>query len=141
LSTSPKKQTKKQTVPPVKAVPSDSCSDPTQPQIALAPDAAADAESLIDTVRRALVWQIEGIRMKPSKKTADANARARDARTMADLVRTLEKLDALEKRREGKTRKSKAASDADVKSRIVRRLDQLLARRTEDGVSGTPERG
>jgi hypothetical protein len=93
-----------------------------------------------DLIRRVLKWQIEQLDMKPSNDTKTANVRAKDARTMTELVRTLEKLDAVEKRREGKGRKEKARNDKDIKEQFVRRLDQLLAARDEASVPPKPER-
>lgn len=131
---------KKQAARREDAEPPEAFSSPAPPRIVPAED-AADADSAIATVRRALAWQLKEIRMKPSKDTKAAVVRARDARTMADLVRTLERLDALEKRREGKNKKTKAVSDADVKQQLVRRLDQLLAAGATGGVPGKPQRG
>ena len=112
----------------------------TPPEIAPAPE-AADVESVAALVRRALGQQIEEISMRPSKDSKVSTAKARDARTMADLVRTLERLDALEKRREGKNKKAKAPSDADIKQRLQRRLDQLLASSAKGIVPDRAQRG
>lgn len=79
--------------------------------------------------------------MKPSTNTKTATIRARDARTMTELVRTLEKLDAVNRRREAKGRKSKPRDDKAIKEEFIRRLDQLLAARGEGGGSGKPEPG
>lgn len=96
-----------------------------------------------DILRAVLAWQIEQIKMKPSEDTAAAAVRARDARTMTELVRTLERLDAVEKRREGKSKskKPKSRNDADIKANFIRRLDQLLATREAGGTPAKPERG
>jgi hypothetical protein len=93
-----------------------------------------------DILRAVITWQIEQIRMKPSKDTKAAAIRARDTRTMRELLNTMEKLDAVEKRRESKGRKSKPRDDKALKEEFVRRLDQLLAARSESGVPGKPER-
>jgi hypothetical protein len=104
-------------------------------------DHAPDPEDwAADIIRAVLKWQIEQIRMKPSKNANTANRRAKDARTTAELVRTLERLDAVEKRREGKGRKAKPRNDKDIKEEFVRRLDQLLAARDEGSVPPKPER-
>ena len=95
----------------------------------------------VHLIRRVLEWQMEEILTKPSKSPAVANARARDIRTMTELVRTMEKLDAANRRREAKGRKAKPRDDTAIKEEFVRRLDQLLAARSEENFSGKPERG
>jgi hypothetical protein len=57
-----------------------------------------------DILRSIIQWQIEQIQMKPSTNAATVNRRAREARTMSELVNTLTKLDAVQKRCEGKAR-------------------------------------
>ena len=104
-------------------------------------DAEDPEDFAADLIRAVLKWQIEQIQMNPSKTTKQAGLRARDARTMTELVRTMEKLDAVEKRREGRGRKSKSRDDKAIKENFVRRLDQLLAARGEGGVSAKPQRG
>ncbi|HEY4264902.1 MAG TPA: hypothetical protein VGM72_06255 [Micropepsaceae bacterium] len=94
-----------------------------------------------DLIRRVLAWQIEQMEMKPSKSPKIAAQRARDARTMTELVRTLEKLDAVNRRRESKGRKTKPRDDKAIKEQFIRRLDQLLAARVEGPAAGKPESG
>jgi ribosomal protein L17 len=94
-----------------------------------------------ELIQRALAWQIEQMEMKPSKNIITASVRARDARTMTELVRTLEKLDAVTRRREAKGRKSKPRDDTAIKEEFIRRLDQLLAVRSEGSSPGKPEPG
>jgi hypothetical protein len=86
-------------------------------------------------------WQIERIEMNPSSKATVAATRARDARTMGELVRMLEKLDALERSRAGGRRKTKVRDDSELKEALVRRLHQLSDAAGEDAVSGKPQRG
>jgi hypothetical protein len=86
----------------------------------------------VHLIRRVLEWQMEEILTKPSQTPASANARARDIRTMTELVRTLERLDAAARRREGKAKKPKAGDDENIKQAFIRRLDQLLAARNAD---------
>lgn len=94
-----------------------------------------------DILRAVLKWQIEQIRMKPETNKEVAAARARDSRTMKELVHTMERLHAVEKRRDSKTRKSRSRDDKAIKEEFVRRLDQLLAARIESDVPGKPKRG
>jgi hypothetical protein len=102
-------------------------------------DAPIPEEWAADILRAVLAWQIEQIKMKPSKNTKCAIVRARDARTMSELLRTLERLDAVEKRREGKGKKPKSRNDADIKADFIRRLDQLLAARDAGESSAKPQ--
>ena len=100
-----------------------------------------DIDGALDYVRGVAKWQIENIMsmkekadkgMKPAETPDAANARARDARTLNELVRTLERLDALDQKRKdsGRTRKDKARREADLKASLVRRL----APRFGDGI-------
>jgi hypothetical protein len=109
--------------------------------IAPADDAPLPDDWAAEIIRRVLAWQIEQIKMKPSKNTGAATVRARDARTMTELVRNLDRLDAVNKRREGKGRKSKSRNDKDIREEFIRRLDQLLAARDADGAAAKPQRG
>jgi hypothetical protein len=133
-TTSRKKPTRKTTRSDGDGPPPDDCFAPSDDE-PVSPDWA------IDVVRRVIGWQIEEIRMEPSEEIKSANVRARDARTLAELVRTLERLDALEKRREAGGRKSKPRDDRDIKAKFVRRLDQLLAAGEKGGVPAKPQRG
>jgi hypothetical protein len=92
-------------------------------------------------IARALTWQFEQIEMRPTRNPKTAAARAREARTMTELVRTLEKLDAANRRREAKGRKAKPRDDTATKEEFIRRLDQLLAAGGEGGGAGKPEPG
>ncbi|MGQ0742301.1 MAG: hypothetical protein ACT4OG_08425 [Alphaproteobacteria bacterium] len=64
-------------------------------------------------------------REKPMSRE-EANARARDARTLNELVRTLERLEALEAMRKAHGRKKKWKHESELKTALVRRLDKLL---------------
>ena len=97
-----------------------------------------DMPTATDYVRRVLDWQIREIEMQPSNDREIAAARARDARTLNELVRTLERLNALEKTRAGEKRKTKAAEDAELKEKFVRRLDQLLTAGPKADIAGKP---
>jgi hypothetical protein len=56
----------------------------------------------------------------------EANARARDARTLNELVRTLERLEALEAARKMHGRRTRWKQDGELKAALVRRMDKLL---------------
>jgi hypothetical protein len=92
-----------------------------------------------DILRSIIQWQIEQIQMKPSTHAATTNRRAREARTMSELVNTLTKLDAVQKRREGKARKAKPRDDTAIRDEFIRRLDQLLAATGKGAIPGKPE--
>ncbi|HXJ01690.1 MAG TPA: hypothetical protein VNH44_10735 [Micropepsaceae bacterium] len=94
-----------------------------------------------DILRAVLKWQIEQIRMEPAKDEETVALRARDSRTMKEMVHTMEKLDAVEKRRDSKGRKSKSRDDRALKEEFVRRLDQLLAARIAGSIPGEPKGG
>jgi hypothetical protein len=94
-----------------------------------------------DILRTALRWQIDQIRMYPAKDKEEAALRAADSRTMKELVNTMEKLDAVDKRRDSKGRKSQSRDDRALKEAFIRHLDQLLAARTEADTPGKPEPG
>jgi hypothetical protein len=93
----------------------------------------------LDCLKRILNAQIEEIYMKPSTTKATVRRRARDARTVGELVNTLSKLDAVEKRREGKGRKAYPRDDSTVREDFIRRLDQLLAARGQGALPGKPD--
>jgi hypothetical protein len=90
---------------------------------------------VFNLLQRALAWQMKEMMTKPSKTPAVANARARDIRTMSELVRIVEKLDAAARRRESKGRKAKARDDQDFRQVLIRRLDMLLTARDTDELS------
>jgi hypothetical protein len=81
----------------------------------------------VDMLRRIIKWQFEQIEMKPPKTMAAANRRAREARSVSELVNAITKLDAAEKRRERKGRKAQGRDDSTAREDFIRRLDQLLA--------------
>jgi len=80
-----------------------------------------------DYAKRMVQWQIEEIEMQPSNNRETAAARARDARTLNELARTLERLDKLEKSRVSKEKKSTKAEHEQKKADLIRRLDKLAA--------------
>ena len=96
----------------------------------------------VDMLRRIIRWQFEDIKMKPSKTKTAANRRAHEARSVSELVNTITKLDAVERRREGKGRKVKPRDDSNIREEFIRRLDQLLAatRQTALPEKSDPER-
>jgi hypothetical protein len=102
-----------------------------------------DTGAVLEYVRRVAKWQIETIEQMTKNKTAsyDAQARARDARTLNELVRTLERLDALEKNRKLSGRRTKTKHDAELKAALVRRLDKLVAASRARDAAGRTERG
>jgi hypothetical protein len=103
-------------------------------------DAASSSEDWAENILRSLIqWQIEQIQMKPSNHTPTVNRRARQARTMTELVNTLNKLDAVQKRRDGKGRKVKPRDYSTIREDFIRRLDQLLAARGEEPLPGKSE--
>lgn len=96
---------------------------------------------LFEFARLVLAWQIKQIDLKPSQNRETANARARDARTLNELVRTLERLEALEKSRKASGRKTKVKHDADLKAALIRRMDQLLAAERAREAAAKSEQG
>jgi hypothetical protein len=107
----------------------------------------ADTDEVLVYARRVAIWQIENImtlkETAPGKRPTaeEARARARDARTLNELVRTLERLDALEKNRKSGGRKTKVKDDAELKEALVRRLDQLVAGARARETAGKPDAG
>lgn len=104
------------------------------------PQDEEDTDEVLAYARRVAKLQIGSIeKMADTKITSDeANARARDARTLNELVRTLERLDALEKNRKLSGRRTKTKHDAELKAALVRRLDQLVAaNRAREPAGGT----
>jgi hypothetical protein len=104
------------------------------------PDEDSDVGDIVVYARKVAKIMIDTIAVKKSEDRETANARARDARTLNELVRTLERLDALEtmhKRRGGKT---KWKEDSELKQALVRRLDKLLESTRAPAGSGEPKR-
>jgi hypothetical protein len=104
------------------------------------PQDEEDTDEVLAYARRVAKLQIGSIEKMADKKITpdEANARARDARTLNELVRTLERLDALEKNRKLSGRRTKTKHDAELKAALVRRLDQLAAAsRARDAAGGT----
>ena len=97
-------------------------------------------EDALAFAKRMVQWQIKEIEMQPSNDRETAAARARDARTLGELARTLERLDKLERARTGDKRKTKARDDSALKTDLVRKLDQLSQSGKTQCVSGKPQR-
>ncbi len=106
--------------------------------------AAMDAESFLDhaipMLRQVIVRQMKANKKAPQHAN-DATTRGRDSTALSGLVRTLEKLNALDTAREKKGKKGKAKDDAGLKEEFVRRLDQLLTARTTAKLPAKPEPG
>ena len=90
------------------------------------PDEDAEIDEIVVCARKVAKFMIDTIAAKKSENREKANARARDARTLNELVRTLERLNALEQSCKAGGRKTKWKHDAELKAALVRRLDQLL---------------
>lgn len=67
-----------------------------------------------------------------------AQTRAADARTLAALERTLERLSRLERERNAVREKKVAKHDADARTALERRLDKRLAAVRKTGPAGKP---
>jgi hypothetical protein len=137
LSTSPKKQIE---TPPARKRRTSSCAQASETLAVAAEDAPFDVDGVIDFLKREIDRQMKAIQKTPSKTDARATTRARDARTISDLYRTLERLNTLEKKRE-KGRKTNPRDDREIKERFVRRLDKLLAAGGKRSVPAEPQRG
>jgi uncharacterized protein YlxW (UPF0749 family) len=109
--------------------------------IADAPQAEGfDFDRLLATLRENIKLRIKAITEQPSTEAKAAAVRARDSRTLEQLVQSMERITVLEKRREKMGKKAKSRKDAELKEQVVRRLDQLLAAQGPRGVSEEPER-
>ena len=105
--------------------------------MAAAPDAALDPEWLDSMVKR-LITELE----KQLAAVADASkegstpvTRAADARTLAALERTLERLSRLERER-AVVKEKKIAHDGQGRAALERRLDKRLAAGGAKGAAG-----
>ncbi len=87
---------------------------------------------------KVIKFQIEAIEKNPSQTAEAANARLRDCRTLTDLVRNLDRLDAAKRRRDRKGIRANV-KDETFKDELVRKLDQLLAAEREGDGSGGVE--
>jgi len=95
----------------------------------------------VEALRRILKWQIEQIEMEPTMSETTEKRRARDARIMAELARTLDEVDAVKARREKKGKKTETRDERAIKENFVRKLDQLLAARDEGSAAPGPRPG
>ena len=109
--------------------------------MATAPDAGFDSEWL-DTIVKRLITELErqlaaisGAEMEHSTP----QSRAADARTLAVLERTLERLSKLERERAVVREKKIARHDAEGRAALERRLDKRLAGERAKGAAGQPD--
>jgi hypothetical protein len=105
------------------------------------PEDEPETDDVLVYARRVARWQIQNIEENPSMNQEKAAARVRDARTLNELVRTLERLDALEKNRNSGNPKTKAKDDSDLKAALIGRLDQLVATSRARDAAGKPKPG
>jgi hypothetical protein len=108
--------------------------------MAAAPDAGFDSEWL-DTMVKRLITELEKQLAAISGAAAEQStpqSRAADARTLAMLERTLEKLAKLERERAVVREKKIARHDTEGRAALERRLDKRLAARGQKGASGQP---
>jgi hypothetical protein len=114
------------------------------PQIVASELAGIESNEFLDRaiplLRQAILRQMKTNKTAP-RSIASATKRVRDSGTLSSLVRTLEKLNALDQSREKKGKKGKPQNDAELKEHFVRRLDQLLAAGRKGNVSEGAERG
>jgi hypothetical protein len=103
-------------------------------------DSGEFLDAAIAFLREIIMAQMKENKTRPRKPQVAA-MRARDCATLAGLVRTLEKLDALDKTREVRGRKTKTKTDAELEDGFVRRLDKLLAAGNAPQSAGQPESG
>jgi hypothetical protein len=111
--------------------------------MAAAPDAALDPEWL-DTMVKRLITELEKQLAAISQAEASQStpqSRAADARTLAMLERTLEKLSKLERERAVVREKKIARHDTDGRAALERRLDQRLAAKRAKGAAGQSDGG
>jgi hypothetical protein len=102
-------------------------------------DSGQFLDEAIVLLRETILRQMKENRTAPKTASA-ASRRARDSNTLSGLVRTLEKLNALDKSREKKISR-KMGSDAELKQSFVRRLDQLLTGGEARSIPGDAKRG
>ncbi|MDB5740211.1 MAG: hypothetical protein JWP16_1251 [Alphaproteobacteria bacterium] len=109
--------------------------------MATAPDAAFDSEWL-DTMVKRLIAELEKQLVAVAGAQTDQStpqSRAADARTLAVLERTLEKLARLERERATVREKKIARHDTQGRAALERRLDKRLAARGQKGAAGQPD--
>jgi site-specific recombinase len=101
--------------------------------------AALDADWL-DTMVSKLIAELEkqlNAVGKAKEKGATAQTRAADARTLAALENTLERLSRLERERAA-IREKRLTHDASPRAALERRLDKRLAAVRKKGAAGKP---
>ena len=95
----------------------------------------------VGQLKEAVNEQMKIIKDHPSKDEAKAKLRAKDARIVSSLARTIERLIKSEKELEKKGAKAKAKRHAELQDSIVRKLDRFLAARGQNGVSDESKPG
>ena len=103
-------------------------------------EAPPDAEWL-DTMVNKLIKELEKqltVVSETSKDGSTPQSRAADARTLAALERTLERLSRLERERAAVREKKVAKHGTDARAALERRLDQRLAAAPKKGAAGKP---
>jgi hypothetical protein len=99
--------------------------------------AAPDAEWLDDMVSKLIAElekQLEAV--SNAEGESSPQTRAADARTLAALENTLERLSRLERERAAVRGKKVAKHDGDARAALERRLDQRLAASRKKGAAG-----
>ena len=102
-------------------------------------NAAEFLDQTIPFLREIILRQMKTNRIAP-KNADEAGLRSRDGSIFSGLVKTLERLDKLDRSRTI-DRKTKKRTNAELKQEFLRRLDQLLASGPKTSVPGEPERG
>lgn len=107
--------------------------------------AAADSEWLDEMVKNLkdeLQSQLNRVRQaSPKPEEDEAKMRASDARTLAALERTLERLSKLERERAAVREKKISPHDGQARTALERRLDKRLAAAAKADGAGKPQRG
>lgn len=106
--------------------------------------AGPDNEWLDDMVKKLMtVLEAQLNAVADTQPKADAATRAANARTLASLERTLERLSRLERERAQVREKkvAKAGGPDGARQALERRLDKRLAALAKDKPAGKPERG
>ena len=101
-----------------------------EPARILPPSEPKDADGYLDEaiplVRGMLLRQMKE-HQKKSEGPTEAVKRSRESATSSNLVRTLERLDALARSREKRGKKAPTVDEKELRERFIRRMDQLLA--------------
>ena len=103
-------------------------------------DAAPDADwldTMVNRLSKELERQMTLVSTVKEGDVSTPQTRAADARTLASLERTLERLSRLERERAA-VREKKAPHDTDARAALERRLDQRLAALPKKGAARKP---